>query len=163
MFSLPRPIVTRRKRQQREIDKVTTAFALPNFQGNTAMNWGQGPGLSEYFLGQSSGTEAVTLLDQTLQEEKETDVLLTRLAEARVNIVTFSTYDTDYLLVPTVRLSEALDTLTAALVKRYPDYGMAIAAIVFTLVHMALDGVHFGFVQEAIDWNDPLDPRTVTK
>ena len=36
------------------------------------------------------------------------------LAEARVNIVTFSTYDTDYLLVPTVRLSEALDTLTAA-------------------------------------------------
>ena len=36
------------------------------------------------------------------------------LAEARVNIVTFSTYDTDYLLVPTVRLNEALDTLTAA-------------------------------------------------
>lgn len=36
------------------------------------------------------------------------------LAEARVNIVTFSTYDTDYLLVPTVRLTEAVDTLTAA-------------------------------------------------
>lgn len=36
------------------------------------------------------------------------------LAEARVNIVTFSTYDTDYLLVPTVRLTEALGTLTAA-------------------------------------------------
>ncbi|GID97322.1 ACT domain-containing protein [Amorphoplanes digitatis] len=35
------------------------------------------------------------------------------LAEARVNIVAFSTYDTDYLLVPAVRLSEALDTLTA--------------------------------------------------
>jgi ferritin-like metal-binding protein YciE len=31
-------------------------------------------------------TEAVTLLDQTLQEEKETDALLTRLAEARVNV-----------------------------------------------------------------------------
>ncbi|ANY84630.1 hypothetical protein BB934_41400 (plasmid) [Microvirga ossetica] len=31
-------------------------------------------------------TEAATLLDQTLQEEKETDVLLTRLAEARVNV-----------------------------------------------------------------------------
>jgi ferritin-like metal-binding protein YciE len=27
----------------------------------------------------------VTLLDQTLQEEKETDALLSRLAEARVN------------------------------------------------------------------------------
>jgi uncharacterized protein len=36
------------------------------------------------------------------------------LAAARVNIVAFSTYDTDYLLVPTVRLTEALDTLTAA-------------------------------------------------
>jgi ferritin-like metal-binding protein YciE len=31
-------------------------------------------------------TEAATLLDQTLQEEKETDTLLTRLAEARVNM-----------------------------------------------------------------------------
>jgi ferritin-like metal-binding protein YciE len=30
-------------------------------------------------------TQAVTLLDQTLQEEKDTDALLTRLAEARVN------------------------------------------------------------------------------
>jgi hypothetical protein len=36
------------------------------------------------------------------------------LAEARVNIVTFSTYDTDYLLVPTVRLREAVDTLKGA-------------------------------------------------
>jgi hypothetical protein len=38
--------------------------------------------------------------------------LIGPLAEARVNIVTFSTYDTDYLLVPTVRLTEAIDTLT---------------------------------------------------
>jgi hypothetical protein len=36
------------------------------------------------------------------------------LAEARVNIVAFSTYTTDYLLVPAVRLTEAVDTLTAA-------------------------------------------------
>jgi hypothetical protein len=34
------------------------------------------------------------------------------LADARVNIVAFSTYDTDYLLVPSVRLTEALATLT---------------------------------------------------
>jgi len=40
--------------------------------------------------------------------------LIGPLADARVNIVTFSTYCTDYLLVPTVRLSEAVDTLTAA-------------------------------------------------
>jgi hypothetical protein len=39
--------------------------------------------------------------------------LIGPLADARVNIVTFSTYDTDYLLVPAVRLAEAIDTLTA--------------------------------------------------
>ncbi len=36
------------------------------------------------------------------------------LAEARVNTFAFSTYDTDYLLVPAVRLSEAIDALAAA-------------------------------------------------
>ena len=40
--------------------------------------------------------------------------LIGPLADARVNIVAFSTYDTDYVLVPTVRLSEALDTLIKA-------------------------------------------------
>jgi hypothetical protein len=39
--------------------------------------------------------------------------LIGPLAAARVNIVTFSTYTTDYLLVPAVRLREAVDTLTA--------------------------------------------------
>ncbi|MHB1261853.1 MAG: ferric reductase-like transmembrane domain-containing protein [Thermoplasmatota archaeon] len=46
---------------------------------------------------------------------------------------------------------------------RWSHYGMAVAAILFTLVHMALDGVHFAFIQESIDWSDPLDPRSVTK
>ena len=36
------------------------------------------------------------------------------LADARVNIVAFSTYETDYVLVPSVRLTEALATLTGA-------------------------------------------------
>jgi len=40
--------------------------------------------------------------------------LIGPLAEARVNILTFSTFDTDYVLVPTVRLAEAVATLTAA-------------------------------------------------
>lgn len=38
--------------------------------------------------------------------------LISPLAEARVNVFAFSTYDTDYLLVPSVRLAEALATLT---------------------------------------------------
>src|SRR4029453_8710812 len=40
--------------------------------------------------------------------------LIGPLAEARGNIVTFSPYDTHNLLVPTVRLTEAIDTLTKA-------------------------------------------------
>ena len=36
------------------------------------------------------------------------------LAAARVNIFAFSTFDTDYLLVPAVRVAEAIDALTAA-------------------------------------------------
>lgn len=40
--------------------------------------------------------------------------LVNPLAEARVNIFAFSTYDTDYLLVPDVRLDEALAALSVA-------------------------------------------------
>ncbi len=36
------------------------------------------------------------------------------LAQARVNIFAFSTHDTDYVLVPNVRLGEALAALSAA-------------------------------------------------
>jgi uncharacterized protein len=40
--------------------------------------------------------------------------IVSPLADARVNIFAFSTYDTDYLLVPSVRLAEAISALTAA-------------------------------------------------
>ncbi|WP_306204860.1 ACT domain-containing protein [Actinoplanes sp. RD1] len=40
--------------------------------------------------------------------------LVQPLADARVNLIAFSTYDTDYVLVPQVRLEEAIGTLTAA-------------------------------------------------
>ncbi|MER7002899.1 ACT domain-containing protein [Dactylosporangium sp. NPDC000555] len=40
--------------------------------------------------------------------------IVSPLADARVNIFAFSTYDTDYLLVPAVRLNEALAALGAA-------------------------------------------------
>ncbi|HEX6870882.1 MAG TPA: ACT domain-containing protein [Micromonosporaceae bacterium] len=40
--------------------------------------------------------------------------LVNPLAEARVNVFAFSTHDTDYVLVPSVRLGEALAALTAA-------------------------------------------------
>jgi hypothetical protein len=40
--------------------------------------------------------------------------IVSPLADARVNIFAFSTYDTDYLLVPAVRLTEAIAALTGA-------------------------------------------------
>ena len=39
-----------------------STFALPNLQGSAAIQQGQGPGLSDRFIGESSGTESVTLL-----------------------------------------------------------------------------------------------------
>lgn len=36
------------------------------------------------------------------------------LADARVNVFAFSTFDTDYVLVPAVRLAEAMEALAAA-------------------------------------------------
>lgn len=39
----------------------TTNFALPDFQGRTAIGAGQGPGLSNYNLGQKAGANALTL------------------------------------------------------------------------------------------------------
>ncbi len=37
-------------------------FALPDLQGNAPMHAGQGPGLSERFLGEQGGSESTTLL-----------------------------------------------------------------------------------------------------
>lgn len=39
-----------------------STFALPNLKGSAPMFWGNGSGLSQRFLGEQSGSEAVTLL-----------------------------------------------------------------------------------------------------
>jgi microcystin-dependent protein len=33
-----------------------TTFALPDLRGRTAVGWGQGPGLSNYVIGETVGT-----------------------------------------------------------------------------------------------------------
>ena len=38
-----------------------TTFALPNLQSRMPLQFGQGPGLSSYALGQAAGTESVTI------------------------------------------------------------------------------------------------------
>src|SRR6266516_3940272 len=43
-----------------------TTFALPNLQGSAPMHPGQGPGLSLHDLGETGGSETVTLLESEL-------------------------------------------------------------------------------------------------
>jgi microcystin-dependent protein len=43
-----------------------TNFALPNLQGNVPLDFGQGPGLTPYNMGDSSGVSAVTLLNSQM-------------------------------------------------------------------------------------------------
>ena len=47
-------------------------FALPNLQGSAPMHPGQGPGLSEHFLGESSGSVFVTLLESEIPSHAHT-------------------------------------------------------------------------------------------
>ena len=46
----------------------TTNFALPDFRGRVPVHAGQGPGLSSYVEGQSSGSENTTLLVNNLPQ-----------------------------------------------------------------------------------------------
>ena len=39
-----------------------STFALPNLQGSSPVGQGQGPGLSDYFIGQTAGSQTSTLL-----------------------------------------------------------------------------------------------------
>jgi microcystin-dependent protein len=43
-------------------------FALPNLQGCAPVGWGQGPGLSLYDLGESTGDSSVTLLQTEMPQ-----------------------------------------------------------------------------------------------
>ena len=50
--------------------KVT--FALPNLMGNAPMHQGQGPGLSARFIGETGGSETVTLLQSEMPAHTHT-------------------------------------------------------------------------------------------
>src|SRR5438132_1001793 len=43
-----------------------STLALPNLEGSTPLGQGQGAGLSDYFLGQSAGSDTVTLLQSEI-------------------------------------------------------------------------------------------------
>jgi microcystin-dependent protein len=50
----------------------TTTFALPNLQSCVPIHQGQGPGLSPYVIGQTGGTENVTLLQTQMPDHTHT-------------------------------------------------------------------------------------------
>src|ERR687884_551284 len=49
-----------------------STFALPNLQGSAPMHPGQGPGLSLHDLGESGGTQTVTLLQTEIPAHSHT-------------------------------------------------------------------------------------------
>src|SRR4030088_3633020 len=49
-----------------------STFALPNMQGNISMHPGQGPGLSLHDLGETGGSDTVTLLQSEIPAHTHT-------------------------------------------------------------------------------------------
>jgi len=47
-------------------------FALPDLQGRSPMQWGQGPGLSLHDIGETGGSETVSLLESELPSHNHT-------------------------------------------------------------------------------------------
>ena len=61
----------------------SSTFALPDLQGSAPMFWGQGPGLSNRFIGERSGETAVTLLQSEIPAHSHTLKAATSLAASR--------------------------------------------------------------------------------
>ena len=54
-----------------------TTFALPDLRSRVAIHSGQGPGLSNYVLGEMSGTESVTLISTNLAPHNHAPIGIT--------------------------------------------------------------------------------------
>ena len=62
-------------------------FALPDMQGNAAIHEGQGPGLSLYDLGQTGGSQQVTLLQNEIPVHTHSMMAGPTLAQADTNVI----------------------------------------------------------------------------
>jgi microcystin-dependent protein len=60
-----------------------STFALPNLQGSAPMQPGQGPGLSDRFLGEASGSPTITLLQSELPLHSHTANAKTSLGNSQ--------------------------------------------------------------------------------
>ena len=65
-----------------------STFALPDLQGSVPMHPGQGPGLSDHFLGEMSGSETVTLLDSEMPVHSHGVMSVAAVFSGNTNIVT---------------------------------------------------------------------------
>lgn len=63
-------------------------FALPDLQGRAPMHPGQGPGLSLHDLGETGGSETVTLLDSEMPSHSHGVMAVAPVFPANSNIVT---------------------------------------------------------------------------
>jgi microcystin-dependent protein len=63
-----------------------STFALPDLQGRVAMHAGQGPGLSQRFLGEAGGSETVTLLESEIPFHTHTVNSVAAVFSANSNI-----------------------------------------------------------------------------
>jgi microcystin-dependent protein len=61
-----------------------STFALPNMQGNAPMNQGQSTTGTNYFLGQASGSDAVTLLQTEIPLHSHSILAVTDPAELQI-------------------------------------------------------------------------------
>jgi len=62
-------------------------FQLPNMQGNVPLHWGQGAGLTPYVIGETTGTQHVTLLTTQLPGHTHT-VQAAELTDGSTNVPT---------------------------------------------------------------------------
>jgi microcystin-dependent protein len=59
-----------------------TTFAVPDLRGRLPIHQGSGPGLSNYVIGQKSGTETVTLISQQMPAHNHTALATTAAASS---------------------------------------------------------------------------------
>lgn len=59
----------------------TTTFGIPDLRGRVAIHWGNGPGLSNYNIGQKAGVETVTLDSTTTPAHNHGGTLLANVAQ----------------------------------------------------------------------------------
>ena len=58
-----------------------TTFALPDLRGRAPVGFGQGPGLSPYYIGEMTGTEATVLLNTHLPVHRHTITATTQAGD----------------------------------------------------------------------------------